>query len=163
MVEARAASKNAMICIDCGYIYDGSQGPFEKLPCTWSQSCLFCDIIIIIPCKNLSLFVCHRIGLSWVEHRIIKCKVFQNVLLGLEVRVPCFFQPALLHLDWILEQVCVIMQLLVLISIWFYYLFRTYLQLVIAVLCAMLLREDLRSMLDLVETTPGAWLHVWRN
>ena len=32
-VEARAASKTAMICVDCGYIYDGSEGPFEKLPC----------------------------------------------------------------------------------------------------------------------------------
>lgn len=29
--QARAAAKQAYICIDCGYIYDGAE-PFEKLP-----------------------------------------------------------------------------------------------------------------------------------
>ena len=34
-VSARAAAtKQAYICIDCGYIYDGSEGPFDKLPAT---------------------------------------------------------------------------------------------------------------------------------
>ncbi|KAL4431234.1 hypothetical protein ABPG75_006490 [Micractinium tetrahymenae] len=32
-VSARAAAtKQAYICVDCGYIYDGSEGAFEKLP-----------------------------------------------------------------------------------------------------------------------------------
>ncbi|KAL4418961.1 hypothetical protein ABPG77_000874 [Micractinium sp. CCAP 211/92] len=32
-VSARAAaSKQAYICVDCGYIYDGSDGAFDKLP-----------------------------------------------------------------------------------------------------------------------------------
>lgn len=30
--QARAATKQLYICVDCGYIYDGSEGPFEKLP-----------------------------------------------------------------------------------------------------------------------------------
>lgn len=31
-VSARAATSKAYICVDCGYIYDGSDGAFEKLP-----------------------------------------------------------------------------------------------------------------------------------
>ncbi|KAI7839043.1 hypothetical protein COHA_007185 [Chlorella ohadii] len=32
-VSARATKQQtAYICVDCGYIYDGSEGPFEKLP-----------------------------------------------------------------------------------------------------------------------------------
>lgn len=33
-VQARSTTKQdtAYICLDCGYIYDGSEGPFEKLP-----------------------------------------------------------------------------------------------------------------------------------
>ncbi|KAI8464737.1 MAG: rubredoxin-like protein [Monoraphidium minutum] len=28
----KAASTAAYICLDCGWVYDGSKGPFEKLP-----------------------------------------------------------------------------------------------------------------------------------
>lgn len=32
-VAARASTKTATyICVDCGYIYDNSEGPFDKLP-----------------------------------------------------------------------------------------------------------------------------------
>lgn len=35
-VSARAAKQQtAYICVDCGYIYDGSEGPFEKLPSSY--------------------------------------------------------------------------------------------------------------------------------
>ncbi|KAL4853604.1 Rubredoxin-1 [Chlorella vulgaris] len=35
-VAARAAtSKATYICVDCGYLYDGSEGPFEKLPSSY--------------------------------------------------------------------------------------------------------------------------------
>ncbi|PRW58553.1 Rubredoxin-like superfamily [Chlorella sorokiniana] len=35
-VSARATKQQtAYICIDCGYIYDGSEGPFDKLPSSY--------------------------------------------------------------------------------------------------------------------------------
>lgn len=41
-IQARASTKQqAYICIDCGYIYDGSEGPFEKLPS--SYRCPVCN------------------------------------------------------------------------------------------------------------------------
>lgn len=40
-VSARAAAKQAYICVDCGYIYDGSDGPFDKLPS--SYKCPVCS------------------------------------------------------------------------------------------------------------------------
>ncbi|GBF94813.1 hypothetical protein Rsub_07985 [Raphidocelis subcapitata] len=35
------AQAQAYVCIDCGWIYDGSQGPFEKLP--GSYRCPVCN------------------------------------------------------------------------------------------------------------------------
>ena len=38
-----ATSTATYICIDCGYIYDGSEGPFDKLPRGYRWAVAICD------------------------------------------------------------------------------------------------------------------------
>ena len=39
--KAAGAASQAYVCIDCGWIYDGKQGPFDKLPA--SYRCPVCN------------------------------------------------------------------------------------------------------------------------